>query len=173
MSSVDDLIAQRLKKLKNEPEISSSAVGATGGLARVPRKTDAECIDELLEKMSSEVQLDSAGESRSVDVDSEIQARLERLKDWTRKLQPSPTKPALRDVVDQVMADVAVIEISEPDTPPSGQEDDADELPWCVICNEDAALRCLGCSRDLYCQRCFKEFHDEEDEMHLSEAYKN
>jgi len=30
---------------------------------------------------------------------------------------------------------------------------------WCVICNDDATLKCLGCDNDLYCQNCWMEGH--------------
>lgn len=52
--------------------------------------------------------------------------------------------------------------------------DDGDELPWCSICNEDATIRCFGCDMDLYCGRCFKEFHrvDEEYNRHRNEPYR-
>lgn len=32
------------------------------------------------------------------------------------------------------------------------------ELPWCVLCNEDAKYRCLDCG-DLYCGMCNTEVH--------------
>lgn len=54
---------------------------------------------------------------------------------------------------------------------PKKQENE--ELPWCTICNEDAAIRCIGCDNDLFCKACFKEIHanDEEYREHRTKQY--
>ena len=36
-------------------------------------------------------------------------------------------------------------------------DDDVDS--WCIICNEDATVKCLGCDGDLYCAECWHEGH--------------
>ena len=48
-------------------------------------------------------------------------------------------------------------------TPSSSNEEEVDrsspELPWCVLCNNDAKFRCFDCGGDLYCGECNIEVH--------------
>ena len=41
--------------------------------------------------------------------------------------------------------------------PPQYTDEQIDS--WCVICNVDATVRCLGCDGDLYCAKCWREGH--------------
>ena len=36
---------------------------------------------------------------------------------------------------------------------------DEDQKTWCVVCLEDATIRCSGCDDDVYCARCWKAMH--------------
>lgn len=36
---------------------------------------------------------------------------------------------------------------------------DEDIDSWCCICNDDGAVRCLGCDGDIYCDACWRESH--------------
>lgn len=42
----------------------------------------------------------------------------------------------------------------------SGGYTDEDQKTWCVVCLEDATVRCIGCDGgDVYCGRCWREMH--------------
>ncbi len=41
----------------------------------------------------------------------------------------------------------------------SNKYTDEDQKTWCVVCLEDATIRCVGCDDDVYCGRCWKEMH--------------
>jgi hypothetical protein len=30
---------------------------------------------------------------------------------------------------------------------------------WCIICQDDATVKCVGCDGELYCAGCWKEGH--------------
>lgn len=36
---------------------------------------------------------------------------------------------------------------------------DEDVGSWCIICQDDATVKCVGCEGDLYCAGCWKEGH--------------
>lgn len=70
--------------------------------------------------------------------------------------------------VDQITKKI-VAEVSLEERCPIGSskkaEDDVDvrssspDLPWCVLCNNDATFKCLDCDGDLYCTSCNTEVH--------------
>lgn len=46
---------------------------------------------------------------------------------------------------------------------PTAKYTDEEIETWCIICNDDATVRCLGCDGDLYCDSCWTEGHRGED----------
>ena len=84
---------------------------------------------------------------KSLDFESDIAARMAALKGLGATnelgLPSAPTfKPADKPVKG-VMKKYADEEIDS----------------WCIICQDDATVKCLGCDGDLYCAKCWKEGH--------------
>lgn len=49
---------------------------------------------------------------------------------------------------------------------------DEDIESWCIICDKDASLRCIGCDDDLYCTSCWLEGHKGEDAGYEERTHK-
>ena len=84
------------------------------------------------------------------------------------KAEESPDEDEIADVIESLkLAD------HTPGDDDEEKEFVPEEYPWCIICNEDASLRCSQCDGDLYCSRCFKECHcDEDTRDHMATRYR-
>ncbi|KAK3329490.1 hypothetical protein B0H66DRAFT_27325 [Apodospora peruviana] len=36
---------------------------------------------------------------------------------------------------------------------------DEDQKTWCIVCLDDATVRCVGCNDDVFCARCWRDMH--------------
>ena len=73
---------------------------------------------------------------------------------------------------DEIADVIASLKLEDHD-PGKEEEFKPVEYPWCIICNDDAVLRCVQCEGDLYCKRCFRECHvDFDTKHHVAETYK-
>lgn len=185
----DDEIQQRLADLKGvklKPEKSAT-------FSPADTRSDQEKIEDLLKQFVEEKDIidqhdDTAIPSSSGSID-DIEKRLAAL----RGVDLSKIKAPLEDFVEEtekeeidrnVMKYLEEAKLPEfaldPDEqelmssiplPPGVDKKDLEELPFCEICNEDAVLRCLECE-NIFCHRCFLEFHDEEDyKTHKTKPY--
>ena len=79
------------------------------------------------------------------------------MKRKNRESSSSEDEDAINDVIESLK-----LEDHDP-MDQDEQEFKPEEYPWCIICNEDAVLRCQQCDGDLFCKRCFRECHLDAD----------
>jgi hypothetical protein len=176
---------QMLQEQKSIDEATSnpkaeSAVVAKGPVEqddRTPEPHEAiteEDIENLLAELNFE-NPDQEDDEGDMTQNHEEEVDLIQLPDTPQGLQK---KPRVSDTDDQ---DDSYVELpSVPSTKPSskgpllpsvpksgkpgtgaskGAQSDANVDDWCIICCDDATLRCVGCDGDLYCAKCWKEGH--------------
>ncbi|XP_063803845.1 abscission/NoCut checkpoint regulator isoform X2 [Pseudophryne corroboree] len=123
-------------------------------------ETEEEAVQRILKQLSEEVILDEA-------------SGYNILPDQSRTVDNSRGRQAANKLLPAEMATVPIQPARSAAVKPIQPDSDEDELPWCCICNGDAALRCHDCDDDLYCKRCFREGHDEFDRKeHQTSPYR-
>lgn len=123
-------------------------------------ETEEEAVQRILKQLSEETFLDEA----SGYSDFSNQKGTDNI---SKEVKPGNKLPPTQRSAAQIQpAGSTAGKVKEPDS-------DEEELPWCCICNEDAALRCHDCDDDLYCKRCFREGHDKFDRKeHQTSVYR-
>ncbi|XP_071453782.1 abscission/NoCut checkpoint regulator [Hetaerina americana] len=78
---------------------------------------------------------------------------------------------AAQAIVKKALLDAETEQLNVEEEEEEEDLEDVDPNKWCVVCNENATLKCLNCDGDLYCEACFTECCKPEE--HSSEPYIN
>uniref|UniRef100_A0A8D9ATG4 Abscission/NoCut checkpoint regulator n=1 Tax=Cacopsylla melanoneura TaxID=428564 RepID=A0A8D9ATG4_9HEMI len=157
-------LEERLAKIKGGSVPSTAAaVPSNTNILITVKKTEAEQVNDLLKQMVTETDIDShvtSSTTRLQDARNPIRSS----KDGTLpRPSSSSTKQDTMAYVEKLVAEAKLTPYHQDGESSSSEEDSNDVDDWCTICNEDAAVRCKGCSGDLYCTSCYREFHTPSD----------
>jgi len=187
-------IAARLAKLRGEPvplpventrdkntDVDPVAFLSSDDATNLDNMSMDE-VAKLMETVDKDVQLEASAALTELKKDKAIQEQLERLRVRPSKRDSKPERLSRSEsscsesedrVLAQILAEVRLEDRLSPLAPEFPPMTPPEELPWCVICNADAVLRCGGCEGDLYCRGCYKEGHRGEDlTEHSTEQFK-
>lgn len=148
---VQDIVARLLDEVnlergnENEPEEKEEETERVGSKeSGWPKGKEEETTLALPSAPSTLPDPEPSEPSRkSLDFANDITARLAALSTDSLGLPSAPTFKPVDKPTKTVMKKFTDEEIDE----------------WCIICQDDATVKCMGCDGDLYCVRCWKEGH--------------
>ena len=141
-----DIVTRLLDEVNLERANDPDARGETPS---APEKVVDDGTELSLPSAPSKLPEPDATESsrKSIDFESDIAARMAALKGLGATnelgLPSAPTFKPANKPVKGVMKKFTDEEVES----------------WCIICNDDATVKCMGCGGDLYCANCWKEGH--------------
>ena len=169
----------RVEQLPFFPTVDTTKMDSQGSPAHTEDEEAVEYLQQILDELefekseniakeSSDVHEDSIAEQsppQSLPTDRQDFSPIDRMPSVPTSIAsqpPRPTNDSLTPVFDLPSAPTAApqrkstvkgVDLKLP------KYTDHEIETWCVICNDDAAVRCLGCEGDLYCASCWKTGH--------------
>jgi len=132
-------------------------------------KLDMDEVNKLMQEVDKKMKDDALTAINDLEKDKAIRDQLEKLKvregrgeSEAKNSDSDEDDDELDDTIIRIMSEVKLedrLSPLDPSTPlrrRSVVEETPEELPWCVICNADATVRCLDYG-ELYCRECFRE----------------
>ncbi|KND03328.1 hypothetical protein, variant [Spizellomyces punctatus DAOM BR117] len=139
-----------------------------------PDVGDDPAVASLLQEIQEEVQLEKKYGVVAGVADSELEKRMKGLREFvppSRGASPS-VEVTGKEGPGKSSDTHPKSQLGLPPTPPSFDDFVNEEDMWCCICNDDATVRCKECDDDPYCNRCFKEGHEDDYELKRHVAIK-
>lgn len=136
-----------------------------------------EDVNKLIQEVGKKMKLEAENAMKDLEKDKAIQEQLARLRVKRTEGMETDSEESDEDISDGFLTKILAetrLEARLSPLPPDVSGGEPEELPWCVICNDDAVLRCRDCGGDLYCGGCFSELHrDKHDRNHRTERFKS
>jgi hypothetical protein len=177
-------LISRYSALRSEHEALSQQLDEVpaGGAHQRSGSEDSEKASEYVQQALDEVEAAGLGEGADQEGhehDAEDVAADEGDEDEKRSeadssvlnLPSVPSGPSTqatpsKDTDDDLLARLNALKVGSAGTVgprtgawPSQDGKDDDDETWCIICCDDATVKCLGCDGDLYCGNCWNEGH--------------